>query len=109
MPVCCRLRAIDVLLLLEGFRSDIFLADEARIGGGDVHGDVVHQALEVVGASDEVALAVDLDQHADLASGVDVAGHRAFAGGARRLLGGGGDALLAQNDDRALDVTFGSR
>ena len=56
--------------------SHIFLADEARIGGGDVHGDVVHQALEVVGAGHEIALAVDLHQHADLASGMDVAGHR---------------------------------
>src|SRR5579862_9302789 len=104
-----RLRAIDVLLLLERFGSDIFLADKARIGRGHVHGDVMHQVLEVIGAGDKVAFAVDLDQHADLAAGVDVAGHRAFAGGARRLLGRGGNALLAENDDGLLDIALGFR
>ena len=107
MPVVRGLGAVDVLLFFEGLGGHIFLADETRIGGRDVHGNVVHQALEVVGAGDEVALAVDFDQHADLASGVDVAGHRAFTGGARGLLGGGGNALLAQNDDSALDVALG--
>ena len=101
------LRAVDVLLLLECFGSDIFLADELGVAGGDVHGDVVHQFLEVVGAGDEVALAVDLDQHADLAAGVDVAGDRAFAGGAGGLLGGHGHAALAEHDDGLLHVALG--
>jgi hypothetical protein len=50
-------------------RRDVFLADEARIGGGDVHGDVVHQFLEIVGAGHEIGLAVDFHQHAELAAG----------------------------------------
>ncbi len=87
--------------------SHIFLADELGIAGRDVHGNVVHQALEVVGAGHEIALAVHFHQHADFASGVDVAGHRAFAGNASGLLGGGGHALLAENDDGAFHVALG--
>ena len=74
---------IDFFFALEVSLGDVFFADELRIAGGDVHGDVVHQFLEVVGAGDEIALAVDFDQHADLASGVNVAGDGAFAGDAR--------------------------
>ena len=39
---------------------------------------LAHELLEVVGAGDEVGLAVDLDQHADLAAGVDVRADDAF-------------------------------
>ena len=78
-----------------------------RIAGRDVHGDVVHQFLEVVGASHEIALAVDFDEHTNLAAGVNVARHRPFAGHARRLLGRHRNALLAQNHDRLLHVAFG--
>src|SRR5262252_2903357 len=101
------LRAVDVLLFLESLRSHVFFADEARIGRRNVHGDVVHQVLEVVGAGDKVALAVDLNQDADLASRVDVAGHGAFAGGAGRLLSRSGNAFLAQPYDGGFDVSFG--
>ena len=65
------------------------------------------QALEVVGAGHKIALAVDFHQHADLASGMDVAGHRAFAGGAGGLLGGRSNALLAQYHDGGFDVALG--
>ena len=44
----------------------IFLADELRIGRGDLHGQVVHQFLEIVGARHEIGLAVDFHQHAQL-------------------------------------------
>ena len=46
----------------------------------------LQQLLEVFGAGDEIALAVQLEQHADLAAGVDVGADRALVGGARRLL-----------------------
>ena len=42
-------------------------------GGRDVQRDVARELQEVVVARDEVGLAVDLDEHADLAVGVDVA------------------------------------
>ena len=55
LPSCERARALDLLLLLEHVRGDIFLADELRIGRRDVHRDVVHQFLEIVGARHEIA------------------------------------------------------
>ena len=78
------LGAVDVLLALEVGFGDVFAADEARVDGGDVHGDVAEQLLEVVGAGDEVGLAVELEEHADLAAGVDVGSDGAFVGGAAR-------------------------
>src|SRR6185437_11261794 len=47
-------------------------AQIARAGGGDMHGQIVHEALKLVGAGDEITLAGNFDQHAQLASGVDV-------------------------------------
>jgi hypothetical protein len=49
--------------------GDVFLADELRIGGGDLHGQVLHQFLEVVGARHEIGLAVHFHQHAQLRAG----------------------------------------
>ena len=71
-----------------------------------MHGDVVDEFLEVVGSGHKVAFAVDLDQHADLAAGVNVVGHRAFAGHARRFLRSDRHALLAQEDDRLFQIAF---
>src|ERR1700733_5486395 len=61
------LRAIDLLLALHVLGGDVLPADVARVGGGDVHRDVLEQLLEVLGAGNEIALAVELDQHADFA------------------------------------------
>jgi hypothetical protein len=72
-----------------------------------VHGDVLEQRLEVVGAGDEVGLAVDFEQHADLAAGVDVGADRALVGGAGGLLLRRGHAALAQHDEGAFDVALG--
>ena len=43
-----------------------------------MHGDVLDQLLEALGARHEVGLAVDLDQDADLAAGVDVGADHAL-------------------------------
>ena len=72
-----------------------------------MHGDVVHQFLEVIGAGHKVTLAIHFDEHADLASGVNVAGDGAFLGHAARLLAGHGDSLLAQQHDRLLQIALG--
>src|ERR1700690_222864 len=90
------LGAINVLFTLERFRRDVFLAHEFRVAGGNVHSDVMHQFLEIVGAGDKVALAVNFDQNADLASGMDVARDCALLGHAAGLLAGHRTALLAQ-------------
>ena len=50
-----------------------------RVRRGDVHREVAHQRLELLGARHEVRLAVHLHQHADLAAHVDVAADRALA------------------------------
>ena len=52
------LRAVNVLLALESFGRDVFLAHEFRIAGSNVHRDVVHQFLEIIGAGHEVAFAI---------------------------------------------------
>ena len=50
--------------------------DVLRMHPGDLDGQVPDELLELVGAGDEVGLAVDLDQDADPATGVDVAADR---------------------------------
>ena len=67
----------------------------------------MHQLFEVIGARHEIAFAVDLDQHANLAAGVNVVAHRTFAGHTRRFLRGHGNALFAQHDDCLFQVAFG--
>ena len=101
------LREIDFLLLGVGFRRHIFFSHVARIAGRNVHRDVVHQLLEIIRACHEIALAVHLDQHANLAAGVNVAPHRSFTGHARRLLRRHRDTLLAKNYDCLLHVSLG--
>ena len=81
--------------------------DVQRGEAGDLDGEVADELLELVGASDEVGLAVDLDEHADAAARVDVARDEALAGVAARLLGRGGQALLAQQRDGLVEVAVG--
>src|ERR1700730_1353348 len=101
------LRAIDVLLALEGFRRDVFLADKLWITRRDVHGDVVFQFLEILGTRHKVAFAVHFDEHPDLAASVDVAGNGPFAGHSARLLGSDRYAFLTKKHDRLLEIALG--
>ncbi len=107
LPLAMACAQIDVFFAREVCRRYVFLAHKLRIAGRNVHGDVVHEFLEVLGAGHEIAFAVDFDQHADLAAGVDVVADRAFAGHAGRLLGSDGYALLAQQDHRLFEVALG--
>src|SRR6266545_323356 len=69
-----RLGVADVL-------GHLVLADPAGLRrGGDVQRDVLGEGDEVGVGGDEVGVAVDLDEHADLAVGVDVALDRALGG-----------------------------
>ncbi len=90
------LLAVDLPLLGQDLRGDFVALHEPGLGGGDVHGQVVGQLLELIGAGHEVGLAVDLHQHPDLAPGVDVAGDGAFVGGAPGLALRGGHPFLPQ-------------
>ena len=60
--------------------------------------------VEILGASDEVRLAVDLDQHAELAVVMDVALDDALAGGSFPALLRGDRALRAQLGDGQLEI-----
>jgi hypothetical protein len=85
--------------------------DAVRIAaGGDGEEGADHigdERLEVLGAGDEVRLAVDLGEHA--AGGVvgEACGHEAFARGPARALGGLGDAALAEDRDGVVEVAVG--
>jgi len=70
------LRAVDGALGLELALRNVLPANEARAGGGHLHGQVAQQRLELVGPGDEVGLTVDFEQHSTL--GARVAG---FHGG----------------------------
>ena len=72
-----------------------------------MHGDVVQQFLEVVGAGNEVALAVDLHQHPDLPARVDVVRYCPFTRHARGFLGRNRHPLFSQQDNRVLQVPLG--
>ena len=107
LPVARRLLAVDFALLGQHFGRDFFAPQIARIDRGDVHGDVVAELLEGIGAGHEVGLAIDFHDHADLSAGVNVVADQAFAGLALRLLGRGGLAFFAQDVDGLFDVAVG--
>src|SRR5512144_542753 len=85
-----RLGHVDAALLLEHLGRHLLTPNVARVGGRDLHRQLLHQVLEVVGARDEVGLAVHLDEHADLAAGMDVRRDDAVGGGAAGALRGSG-------------------
>ena len=78
-----------------------------RVGGGDVLGEVLAELLEVLGAGHEVRLAVQLDQHGDLAVVVDVVADDALLGLPPGTLLGLRRALGAQQLDGLVDVAVG--
>src|SRR5919204_219073 len=69
--------------------------------------DLLGEGDEVVVLGHEVGVAVDLDEHADLAVGVDVALDGALAGLTARELADLAPHLDAQDLDGAIDVPFG--
>src|SRR5436309_1058509 len=97
----------DPQLLAAALLGDLLLGDELGPRRGDLQRDLLREAREVVVARDEVGVAVDLDEHADLAVGVDVGLHGALGGLAAGELGRAGDALLAQPGDGGFDVAAG--
>src|SRR5689334_11368651 len=92
---CRGLGAIDFLFALHVLGGDILFADVAGIGRSDVHRDVLEQLLKILGAGDKVGFAIQFDEHADLAAGVNVGADRALIGRASSLLLRGGDAALS--------------
>ena len=62
---------------------------------------------ELLVASDEIGLAIDLNEHADPVPGVDVALDHAFAGLLARSLGGLSLAPRPQQLDRLVKIAIG--
>src|SRR5262249_2871459 len=91
-----RLLEADRPLLLDGLGGDLLDGEELRVHRRDLQRDLAREGLERVAAADEVGLAVDLDEDADAVVRVNVGGDHALGGDAPRLLGGGGEPLLAQ-------------
>ena len=88
------------------FSRNVGVGDPGRAGSRDLHGDFLHQLLEVISASDEVRLAVDLDHRAN-ATAVDVGFDQALTCVATGLLAGFGSALLAQDRRCLFEVAAG--
>ena len=100
------LRGVNLLFLLQHVAGDLLALDGARIGRRDLHRDVFHQGLEIRALGEEVSLAIDLDQHAELAARMNVGPDRAFRSDAARALGGRGDAFLTQPYGGLFEVTL---
>src|SRR3954454_17131361 len=83
----------------------VLLRHVQRGGRRDVQGHVARELLEVVVARDEVGLAVDLDEHADLPGRVHIALDDALGRRAGAALGGLRLTLHAQDLDRLVDLT----
>src|SRR3954454_4584684 len=95
-----RLLLEDLQLGLLVGLGDLVLGHVLRVRrGGNVQRDVARERDEVVVAGDEVGVAVDLDQHADLAVAVDVRRDRALGGLALADL----QRLVAEADAQQLD------
>src|SRR5215217_3486145 len=91
----------DVLL------GDVLEGDVLGIHRGDVDRHLARELLEILVSRHEVGLALNLDERALAAVGVDVGGDDALRGAASTALGGRGGALLAEDLDRLLLVALG--
>ena len=56
--------------------------------GGDVHGQLFREHLEIIGARHEVGFTIHLDEHANFSSEVDVVADDPVLGDAAGALGG---------------------
>ena len=75
---------------------DLLLADIERMKSRNLHRDVFHQLLELLIACNEFCLAIDLKEHTDTATGMDVRGDESLTRISTGLLRGGGKASLAK-------------
>jgi len=102
-----RLFLEDPQLALAVFLGHVLLGHVQGRRRRDVKRDLAREVLEVVVLGDEVGLAINLDEHADLAVGMDVARDDALAGDAFASLRGLCLTLDAQDLDRLVHVAVG--
>src|ERR1035437_6336473 len=94
----------DPLFALAVLRWHMIVADSQRRRGRDVQREVARELDELLGPRDEVGLAVDLYQHADLVPRVDVALDHSLTRLGAGTLGGLRLATGPEDLDRLLDV-----
>ncbi|OLE39361.1 MAG: hypothetical protein AUG00_02395 [Candidatus Rokubacteria bacterium 13_1_20CM_2_70_7] len=90
------LAPVDLTLLVDDRRWHVLPRHPAGVGGRDLHGEVLHQLLESVGAGDEVRFAVHFDQHAELGARMDVGTDLPLPRLPVRALAGVGQPLLSK-------------
>src|ERR1700722_5839943 len=98
---------VNILLPLQVLGGHVLTPNVPWVGGRDVHGDVLEQLLEILRAGDEIALAIDFNQHTDLAPGMNVGANGPFAGTPRSLLGCRCHSPLAQDHNRLFQIALG--
>src|SRR5437667_2183849 len=74
------LRLQDLALALDPVGRHVLAAHDLGPRRRNLHREVAHQLAELVGARDEIGLAVHLDQHSHAVAGVDVGLDHALAG-----------------------------
>src|SRR6266516_2291493 len=107
-----RLLGVDFALPLQHVGRHVVAAQVPRVGSRDVQGDAMGELLELVGLGDEVGLAANLDQHAELRRqvrvwGVQVGVDDALGGSAAGTLVKAGLASLPQDLLGLLHVAAG--
>src|SRR5579875_1049767 len=102
-----RLRGVDLALLLNHFGWEVLAPNAARIGRRDLHREFTQQSLKFRRFGNEVGFAVELEQHAELAAGMDVRADRAFRGDPAGALRCRGDTLLTKPYDCLFQVAIG--
>src|SRR6266852_6614001 len=105
--IVLRLLTRDLALCLQKLSRDLLARNIARLGRGDMHGDIFNELLKVFAARDEIRLAVNFDQYANLAAHVNVRPDDALGRHAAFFLFRGGQTALAQDFDPPLFVTIG--
>src|ERR1700693_4795989 len=98
---------LDVALFVQNLLCDVLFADELWVRGRHLHGQILHQILEIVGPGNEVGLAVHLHQHAQLRAGMDITAYDALPCSTRRLLRCRSDSVLTENDFRFRQIALG--
>ncbi len=104
-----RLLSVDLPLLLDQFGGKLLAPHATRIRSRDLHRDFLDQGLKLRRLGDEVALAIDLNQHAQLPAGVDISADRALRRDPPRAPGGLRDTLLAQPERGLLHIAAALR
>src|SRR5215472_4091824 len=77
-----RLLRVDLALLLDNLRSQFLAAYAARAGRRNLHGDFLHQGLEIRALGGKVGLTIHFHQDPQLSARMNVRTNRAFRGDA---------------------------